>query len=123
MQRRLTENEAYLLRMHVSFAESLKVTGINLDCEAAEQMIEHNTTDCRPYVEPELTDEDARQRPWVMVRDCVAVEWYGPAVFVDKLPNGGHACRTRCQDGINVWRYCRRATPEEIEAANANQAR
>jgi hypothetical protein len=32
-------------------------------------MLVHNTTDGLPYVEPPLTDEDARQRPWVMVRD------------------------------------------------------
>ena len=117
MQRRLTDQEESILDDYVDAAQRLGLRGITVPYELGQQMLYEGTTDGLPYVEPPLTDEDAKARPWVMVRDCVAVEWYGPAVFVDKLPNGGHACRTRCQDGINVWRYCRRATPEEIAAA------
>ena len=118
MQRRLTDEERGAISVVMFWQRKLEASGITASGQkVCEQMLHHNTTDGRPFVEPPLTDEDARQRIWVMVRDCVAVEWYGPAVFVDKLPNGGHACRTRCQDGINVWRYCRRATPEEIAAA------
>jgi len=64
-----------------------------------------------------LTDKDALDRPWVMVRDHEMSSWHGPAVFVDKLPNGRYVCRTRCQEGVNVWFECRRATDEEIEEA------
>jgi hypothetical protein len=76
----------------------------------------HGTTDGKPWVEPELTDEDAKQRPWVMVRDDEAHGWYGPRklIAVDKKffavkPNANAA---------TGWDYCRLATPEEIEAAN-----
>ncbi len=119
MQRRLTDDE----KQKINDASGLLVNIPNASRELRSireilaDMLDHNTTDGRPYVEPSLTDEDARQRPWVMVRDCVAVQWYGPVVFVDKLPNGGHACRTRFQDGINVWLECRRATAAEIAAA------
>jgi hypothetical protein len=76
----------------------------------------HGTTDGKPWVEPELTDEDAKQRPWVMVRDGIDHKWYGPRklIAVDKKffavkPNANAA---------TGWDYCRLATPEEIEAAN-----
>jgi hypothetical protein len=76
----------------------------------------HGTTDGKPWIDPELTDEDAKQRPWVMVRDGIDHKWYGPRklIAVDKKffavkPNANAA---------TGWDYCRLATPEEIEAAN-----
>ena len=79
----------------------------------------HGTTDGKPWVEPELTDEDAKQRPWVMVRDVIDHKWYGPRklIAVDRKffavkPNANAA---------TGWDYCRLATPEEIQAANADR--
>jgi hypothetical protein len=84
--------------------------------KACEQMLHHNTTDGRPYVEPELTDEDARQRIWVMVRDGDAGPWYGPKKMA--IVNDGlfHTIEMPA-NVVTPWRHARRATPEEIAAA------
>ena len=88
--------------------------------------VKHGTTDGKPWVEPELTDEDAKQRPWVKVKDSEEQSWpnflarlvYVKPVgcslrFVAEYPRGDHPSM--------AWGYCRRATPEEIEAANAER--
>jgi hypothetical protein len=38
----------------------------------------HGTNDGKPWVEPELTDEDAKQRIPVMVYDAGQEHWFGP---------------------------------------------
>jgi hypothetical protein len=78
----------------------------------------HGTTDGKPWVEPELTDEDAKQRPWVMVRDAITQDWKGPLILIGRLPNSNYVCRV---SNVSVWSHCRPATPEEIEAANADR--
>jgi hypothetical protein len=81
-------------------------------------MLKHNTTDGRPYVEPPLTDEDARQRPWVMVRDAHDQKWHGPYVLVCKTSyKFGFAAAFPDFSELTSWCYCRRATPAEIAAA------
>jgi hypothetical protein len=123
MQRRLTDDERSAVSVVMFWQRKLEEGGITASGqEVYEQMLAHNTTDGRPYVEPPLTDEDARQRPWVMVRDDETAPWHGPVVFVDKLPNGRYVCRTRCQKGVNAWFDCRRATAEEIAAAGLEVA-
>jgi hypothetical protein len=82
----------------------------------------HGTTDGKPWVEPELTDEDAKQRPWVMVRDRETSNWIGPKALVAKsgyhyVLNGETSPNKELQ-GVSAWRFARPATPEEIEAAN-----
>jgi hypothetical protein len=76
----------------------------------------HGTTDGNPWVEPELTDEDAKQRPWVMVRDNDCQEWKGPRKLAAKA--GQFYVFTFPDDALSSWIHCRRATAEEIEAAN-----
>jgi len=85
----------------------------------------HGTTDGKPWVEPELTDEDAKQRPWVMVRDRETSNWIGPKTLVAKsgyhyVLNGETSPNKELQ-GVSAWRFARLATPEEIEAANADR--
>jgi len=77
----------------------------------------HGTTDGKPWVEPELTDEDAKQRPWVMVRDDEAHGWHGPRILAARCSSNYYSF-TPSKSAIVGFRYCRRATPEEIEAAN-----
>jgi hypothetical protein len=119
MQRRLTDDEQKKLRDAWETLSQIQHLWQEIDSVrlAIRLMFEQDTTDGLPYVEPPLTDEDARQRPWVMVRDHETASWHGPVVFVDKLPNGRYVCRTRCQKGVNVWFECRRATASEIAAA------
>jgi hypothetical protein len=83
-------------------------------------MLKHNTTDGLTYVEPPLTDEDARARPWVMVRDCEDHEWSGPRKLAAVTPQA----KTKCyyilsNDGktITTWDRCRRATLAELVGA------
>ncbi len=77
-------------------------------------MLAHNTTDGLPFVEPELTDEDAKQRPWVMVRDAITQDWKGPLILIARLPSSNYVCRV---SSVSVWSQCRRATPSEIAEA------
>jgi hypothetical protein len=82
----------------------------------------HGTTDGKPWVEPELTDEDALSRPWVMCRDAHDQRWRGPYVLVCKTNEKyGFAAALPDFSELTSWNCCRRATPEEIEAANANR--
>ena len=79
--------------------------------------VKYGTTDGKPWVEPELTDEDAQKRCWVMARDRDSDPWQGPRRFAAKASEFYYAFTS--QDDIVIqWRQCRRATPEEIEAAN-----
>jgi hypothetical protein len=124
MQRRLTESEEQKLRVTWNYLGQIKSPWKEIQKirQSVCDMLGHSTTDGLPYVEPPLTDEDARQRPWVMVRDHEMSSWHGPVVFVDKLPNGRYVCRTRCQKGVNVWFECRRATLAELVGAGLEVA-
>jgi len=80
----------------------------------------HGTTDGKPWVEPELTDEDAKERPWVRVWD----KEFG-ASHIQRLVYVADGLEYRFSvvnscGLITSWRYARLATPEEIEAANGN---
>jgi hypothetical protein len=122
MQRRLTDDERKQVRRSYDALYSLHVY-VSGRVELAEKllaMITHNTTDGLPYVEPPLTDEDARQRPWVMVRDCEDHEWSGPRKLAAVTPQA----KTKCyyilsNDGktITTWDRCRRATLAELVGA------
>jgi hypothetical protein len=87
--------------------------------EVYEQMLAHNTTDGLPYVEPPLTDEDARQRPWVMVRDSDGQPWKGPHRFAAKCVDEHYPYYVFSEDKTSAVEFncCRRATSEEIAAA------
>jgi hypothetical protein len=83
-------------------------------------MVAESTTNGLRYIEPSLTDEDARQRPWVMVRDCEDHEWSGPRKLAAVTPQA----KTKCyyilsNDGktITTWDRCRRATLAELVGA------
>ncbi len=79
------------------------------------------TTDGKPWVEPELTDEDAKQRPWVMVRDVAGIgRWIGPKMLLSVVGNRFHVFEVNTSS-VSSWLYARLATPEEIEAANADR--
>ena len=78
-------------------------------------MAKHGTSDGKPWVEPPLTDEDAKQRPWVMVRDSVSEPWCGPTILAYVNKNAGGS--PEYLDTVGVWwGYARKATAEEIPA-------
>ncbi len=82
----------------------------------------HGTTDGNPWIEPELTDEDALRRPWVMVRQELQREWTGPCILVCVTKE--RYSFTAAEPDLsqtNTWQECRLATPEEIEAANVRR--
>jgi hypothetical protein len=118
MQRRLTDDEQKKLRDAWEILSQIRNLWdeINSARLAIRLMFEQNTTDGLPYVEPPLTDEDARQRPWVMVCDSDAGPWYGPARLA--IVSGGlfHIIEMP-SNLVTRWRFARRATPEEIAAA------
>jgi hypothetical protein len=120
MQRRLTIAEESHLRAVCNVLAGIldpckEIKGIQ---QSIYDMLTHNTTDGRPYVEPELTDEDAKARPWVMVRDSSDHKWIGPHVLIGKTSERfGFVAALPDFSESNGWQYCRRATPEEIAAA------
>jgi hypothetical protein len=88
--------------------------------ESLSERAHHGTTDGKPWIEPELTDEDAKQRPWVMCRDAHDQRWQGLYVLVCKTNEKcGFAAALPDFSELTLWNFCRLATPEEIEAANA----
>jgi len=115
MQRRLTDDERKCLSDYVMAFDRLKQFGCYVIASQAKEMLTHNTTDGLPYVEPPLTDEAARARPWVMVRDTEVQFWKGPRKFAAKA--GQFYVFSFPDDALTSWNFCRRATPEEIAAA------
>ena len=82
-----------------------------------ENMVRHGTIDGKPYVEPVKvpTDEDARQRPWVMVRDYQCTQWYPRKLLavIDNHEGGNYLCLFKNGGGISNWYHCRFPTNEE----------
>jgi hypothetical protein len=118
MQRRLTDDERKQAQQAYSGLYNLN-WHVHGRVELAQKllaMLKHDTTDGLPYVEPPLTDEDARARILVMCRDREAADWQGPHVFAAK---GGHFFYAFISKGevVRPWNHCRRATPAEIAAA------
>jgi hypothetical protein len=124
MQRRLTIAEDSHLRtawsVLVRIADPCKeILGIQ---QSIYDMLHHNTTDGRPYVEPPLTDEDAIKRPLVKVKDNEEDEWGRFVVRLVYVKPQGSYFRFTVEDpaddhAVLEWKFARRATPEEIAAA------
>jgi len=81
----------------------------------------HGTTDGKPWVEPELTDEDAKQRKLVMCRHSDAYPWAGPLVLIRVTSGVLRHIAEHSPGHICFYNEARRATAEEIEAANGNR--
>ena len=118
MQRQLLDAEREMVSNFLKLHMTLADCGLEVSPLLATRMLVHNTTDGLPYVEPPLTDEDARARPWVMVRDEEDQPWNGPDVLVcvcnDKFP---FVTALKNFHKASAWRFARRATPAEIAAA------
>ena len=81
-----------------------------------ENMVLNGTSDGKPYVEPVKvpTDEDARSRPWVMVRDSSDFTWKSARLLaVTDNVYGKFACLTDCGNGVEFWDNCRFPTEQE----------
>jgi hypothetical protein len=117
MQRRLTIDEEEKLRAAWKVLTDLKNPWEEISRlqRAIWEMVAESTTNGLRYIEPPLTDEDARQRPWVMVRDNDCQEWKGPRKLAAKV--GFYYVFNGADLVLTSWRYCRRATSEEIAAA------
>jgi hypothetical protein len=119
MQRRLTADEFKDVSEAEAAIRRLTVRGLIPSVDLLQTLIAmriNGTTDGLPYVEPPLTDEDARQRPWVMVKDDSAHGWHGPRMLAACCPEN-YFTFTPSKSTIVGFRYCRRATAEEIAAA------
>jgi hypothetical protein len=118
MQRRLTIDEESHLRAAWSVLQKITKPWEEISRlqRAIWEMVANSTTNGLPYVEPPLTDEDARARILVMCRDRETASWQGPHVFAAK---GGHFFYAFISKGevVRPWNHCRRATPAEIAAA------
>jgi hypothetical protein len=68
----------------------------------------------------ELTDEDARERPWVMMRDGESYPWQGPARLLSGPPVTANYYVVNC-DRFMRWKQVRRATENEIKQAGITQ--
>ena len=128
MQRRLTDGEFKDVSEAEEAIRRLTVGGLIPSVDLRQTLIAmriNGTTDGLPYVEPPLTDEDARQRPWVMVRDFEDHEWSGPRRLAAVTKTKTGACYyilSNVDDALTSWRQCRRATAEEIAAAGLEVA-
>ena len=101
------------LKLHMTLTDC----GLAVSPLLATKMLVHNTTDGRPYVEPELTDEDARARPWVAVWD----ERQNNIPNIQRLVHVAEALEYRFTvanslGSVSHWKNCRRATPDEIDS-------
>ena len=67
----------------------------------------------------ELTDEDARERPWVMVRDHGTGTWIGPGMLLSAPPKTAKHIVIDCEDDDipTSWDQARRATENELKQA------
>jgi hypothetical protein len=124
-QRKLKYEKIETLRCYRSWFLRVCELGLFADGDShylhVKKMIQHGTTDGKPWVEPELREEVAIHRPLLMAKQQQSFEWSGPFVLIDKLANGLFVTRFDDQKSVNLWPIARRATPEEIEAANAER--
>jgi len=125
-QRKLKREEIETLRCYRSWYNRVCEYGVFSKDDShfvhTQKMIEHGTTDGKPWVEPELTDEDALRRPWVMVRDRNEDKWCGPVLLVAATKEKfSYLAILPDLSEANGWKFARLATPEEIEAANADR--
>jgi hypothetical protein len=119
MQRRLTPADRQALYAYREATIYLEQNGISNFSDRISEMLDQNTTDGLPYVEPPLADEDARQRIWVMIRAGENFPWTGPATLVDCLQANKAKFLVVWPDKKS-WSSCmfaRRATASEIAAA------
>ena len=79
-----------------------------------ENMVRHGTIDGKPYVEPVKvpTDEDARSRPWVMVRDIASDAW-AMRQLIYVAGDYYFACLTESGSAVTCWKQCRFPTDDE----------
>jgi hypothetical protein len=119
MQRRLTDDERGAVSVVMFWQRKLEAVGITASGQkVCEQMLHHNTTDGLPYVEPPLTDEDARQRPWVMGKYSESSFWQGPFILIRERSMGVRYVVENHKNGVVLsYTHVRRATAEEIAAA------
>ena len=124
-QRKLKYEEIETLRCYRSWFNRACEYGIFSNDDShylhVKKMIEHGTNDGNPWVEPELTDEDAKQRPWVMVRQSDAYLWGGPYVLIRVTSGALRYIAEQNPQHVCFYKHARLATPKEIEAANGNR--
>ena len=118
-QRRLTEVEQANLNYLREMLGILKNGGVEVDYSISnlKRILENDTTNGFPFIEPTLTDKDAEDRPWVMVRDDPKLGECGPKLLVAKSGLYYTITPGKEESGLSSWRFARRATREEIEAA------
>ena len=69
----------------------------------------------------ELTDEDAKDRPWVMVRDFDDKPWQGPYRFLVGPPTANTYVVLSSNRTILHFLQARRATENELKQAGIQQ--
>jgi hypothetical protein len=67
----------------------------------------------------ELTDEDAKERPWVMMRDDSSFPWQGPARLLAVISKVSPYIVDH--NRYMRWKQCRRATENELKQAGITQ--
>jgi hypothetical protein len=126
MQRRLLDAEREMISNFLKLHMTLTDCGLAASPLLATKMLVHNTTDGLPCVEPPLTDEDARQRPWVMVRDSEQNPWRGPFLLTYVAPAASSYPFSTVDPAVDYngseFAFARRATAEEIAAAGLEVA-
>jgi hypothetical protein len=120
MQRRLTDDEESHLRAAWSVLQKITKPWEEISRlqRAIWEMVANSTTNGLRYIEPPLTDEDAKQRPWVAVWD----ERQNNIPNIQRLVHVAEALEYRFSvanscGSVTRWKNCRRATAEEIAAA------
>jgi hypothetical protein len=120
-QRRLTEGEQACLRYVHERLKGLKNGGVEVDCAISnlKRILENDTTDGLPYIEPELTLEDVKNKTWVMVKDWNETNHIGPyrLAATSKSESNKYVVLEPDYSWGGSWSFARRATREEIEAA------
>jgi hypothetical protein len=122
MQRRLTDDEESHLRAAWSVLQKITKPWEEISRlqRAIWEMVANSTTNGLRYIEPPLTDEDARARPWVMVRDREDHEWSGPrrlAMVTAQSIRKRYHILANDGESFTSWMQCRRATLAELAAA------
>ena len=124
MNRELTSDEARDQRTLLKILERNKLAewlgGAELYGQVTrniDAMQQTGTTDGEDLAE--LTDEDAKERPWVMVRDYGMEKWSGPRLLLSAPPK---TAKYIVVDGTGCdvpygWDQARKATENELKQA------
>jgi hypothetical protein len=123
MQRKLTSIEIVRITDAIEALQRVRLPGPILNATVVllddfNRMLEHGTSDGRPWVDPERPIERGE---WVAVYDATPAMAFAVGRYLGDIGENKGGCRHGIIGRSALWQSVRRATSDEIARAEATQ--